>query len=96
MQPLRIVRKPPPSLPVRRPPPPQAVIPGAHRRVLWAGLSLSLRRGESLLIVGPSGCGKTMLLRAIAGLWRSGSGAVRTAPQRQLFFLPQARKPPRL
>ena len=30
-----------------------------------------------LLIQGPSGCGKSSLLRAFAGLWAAGSGAVR-------------------
>jgi len=40
------------------------------------GLSLDLRAGQALLIMGPSGVGKTAVLRAIAGLWRHGSGRV--------------------
>ncbi|GJP30326.1 hypothetical protein CLOM_g740 [Closterium sp. NIES-68] len=40
-------------------------------------LSLTVKQGEHLLIMGPSGSGKTSLLRAVAGLWRSGSGTVR-------------------
>jgi molybdate transport system ATP-binding protein len=34
-------------------------------------------RGELLALVGHSGSGKTTLLRAIAGLWRQGTGLVR-------------------
>ena len=58
-------------------------------RVLIQNLSLSLAPGEGLLIVGVSGCGKSSLLRAIAGLWRSGSGVVRHPPIDDVFFLPQ-------
>lgn len=36
-------------------------------RCLARTLSLSLKRGDTLLIMGPSGCGKSSLLRCIAG-----------------------------
>lgn len=47
--------------------------------------------GQSLLVVGPSGCGKSSLLRAVAGLWQTGGGAVLLpGPERRaVFFLPQ-------
>lgn len=41
------------------------------------------------MITGPSGCGKSSLLRALAGLWRTGSGTVRHPPPQEVFFLPQ-------
>lgn len=39
-------------------------------------LSLQINCNDSLLVTGPSGCGKTSFLRAIAGLWNSGSGTI--------------------
>ena len=39
---------------------------------LW----FQVRDGESLLVMGPSGVGKTSVLRAIAGLWSTGSGTI--------------------
>jgi multiple sugar transport system ATP-binding protein len=39
-------------------------------------LSLSVARGESLVIFGPSGCGKTTLLRLISGTMAAESGRV--------------------
>lgn len=39
-------------------------------------LTLTICKGQNLLVMGASGSGKTSLLRAIAGLWRSGKGTV--------------------
>eukprot|EP00897_Mesotaenium_endlicherianum_P000139 jgi/Mesen1/10125/ME000075S09630 len=58
-----------------------------------SGLSLALRRGESVLVAGPSGCGKTSLMRSIAGLWPLHAGRVSIPPQALgaagLLYLPQ-------
>jgi putative ATP-binding cassette transporter len=58
-------------------------------RMLIKELTLALKPGDGLLITGDSGCGKSSLLRAIAGLWRAGSGVVRHPPLNEVFFLPQ-------
>jgi heme exporter protein A len=43
-------------------------------RAALAGVDLSLRRGESLLVLGPNGAGKTTLLRVLATLLRPSGG----------------------
>ncbi len=58
-------------------------------RLLIKELTLSLKPGDGLLITGDSGCGKSSLLRALAGLWRAGSGVIHHPPLDEMFFLPQ-------
>lgn len=58
-------------------------------RTLVRDLSLHVGPGAGLLVIGPSGCGKSSLLRAMAGLWDSGTGTVMRPRAEQLLFLPQ-------
>jgi vitamin B12/bleomycin/antimicrobial peptide transport system ATP-binding/permease protein len=60
-----------------------------HERTLVESLSLTVERGNHLLIVGVSGGGKSSLLRAIAGLWHAGAGRIVRPPAEQLLFIPQ-------
>jgi putative ATP-binding cassette transporter len=60
-----------------------------YQRTLVKDLSIQVPDHTGLLIVGPSGCGKSSLLRAIAGLWQSGSGTIHRPPLDQILFLPQ-------
>ncbi len=55
---------------------------------LLRGVTFTVERGGSLLIVGPSGSGKTTLLRAIAGIWPFGHGRIRLT-KGQIAFVPQ-------
>jgi putative ATP-binding cassette transporter len=58
-------------------------------RVLMTGVSLEVAPRHGLVIVGASGGGKSSLLRAVAGLWRSGSGTIRRPSLSEMLFLPQ-------
>jgi putative ABC transport system ATP-binding protein len=49
---------------------------GAAAIQVLQGVSMSLRRGELVLLVGPSGSGKTTLLSILAGLMRPSGGVV--------------------
>jgi putative ATP-binding cassette transporter len=62
--------------------------PGGEK-VLARNLSFQLPRHGSLLIMGESGAGKSSLLRTIAGLWQSGTGAIDRPAHKRLMFLPQ-------
>jgi putative ATP-binding cassette transporter len=59
------------------------------KRELVRDLSLVLEPGARLLVVGPSGAGKSSLLRAVAGLWISGSGVIGRPLERGVLFAPQ-------
>ncbi|KAL9227132.1 hypothetical protein vseg_002864 [Gypsophila vaccaria] len=47
-----------------------------EKSTIIADLTLSINEKDHLLITGPSGSGKTSLLRAMAGLWTSGTGKI--------------------
>lgn len=60
-----------------------------REKTLTEHLSFHLPRRGSLLIMGESGAGKSSLLRTIAGLWQSGTGAIDRPAHKHLIFLPQ-------
>jgi len=60
-----------------------------RNRILLHSLDLELKWGEKLLIIGKSGIGKSSLLRAIAGLWTTGSGIIKRPNISDVYFLPQ-------
>ncbi|RDV03215.1 ABC transporter ATP-binding protein/permease [Undibacter mobilis] len=48
-----------------------------------------IQKGERVLVAGESGTGKSTLVRAIAGLWPWGGGAIEIEKGARLFLLPQ-------
>ncbi len=60
-----------------------------YKRLLVRELTVNVKEGEGLVVMGPSGCGKSSLLRAFAGLWRSGTGCIVRPGLEDMMFLPQ-------
>lgn len=60
-----------------------------YERILIKDLSFKLPLGEAVLVVGPSGVGKSSLMRAVAGLWNTGTGCIFRPKREDMMFLPQ-------
>ncbi len=61
----------------------------AHGRAGLEEGGLDVAPGEHVLVTGEPGAGKSTLFRAMAGLWRWGSGRIRMPPRARVMFLPQ-------
>jgi len=46
-------------------------------RIVFEGLTLSVKAGQALTVIGPNGAGKTTLLRCIAGFLPAANGMIR-------------------
>jgi putative ATP-binding cassette transporter len=57
-------------------------------RVLIHDANLTIEPGEKVLVLGESGTGKSTLMRAIAGLWPWGSGAIVVPADVAIAFVP--------
>jgi len=70
-----------------------AVIENLHkaygRRVIYAGLNLTIRRGERWAIMGRNGAGKTTLLKIIAGVLPPDAGEVRLGASLKMGYFAQ-------
>jgi len=60
-------------------------------RTVLNGITFSVERGETLIVMGGSGCGKSVLLRHIIGSFKPTSGSIKifgeettTMPRRNL------------
>ncbi|MDQ3213808.1 MAG: ATP-binding cassette domain-containing protein [Acidobacteriota bacterium] len=70
-----------------------AVIENLHkaygRRVVYDGLSLTIRRGERWCVMGRNGAGKTTLLKMVAGALAPDSGDIRLGASLKLGYFAQ-------
>jgi len=70
-----------------------AVVENLHkaygRRVIYEGMSLTIRRGERWAVMGRNGAGKTTLLKMIAGVLQPDSGSVRLGANLKMGYFAQ-------
>ena len=59
------------------------------RRVVYDGLTLTIRRGERWSVMGRNGAGKTTLLKMIAGALPADSGSIRLGASLQMGYFAQ-------
>jgi ATPase subunit of ABC transporter with duplicated ATPase domains len=59
------------------------------KRILYAGFSLLIRRGERWCVMGKNGAGKTTLLKMIAGTLEPDAGAVRLGASLKMGYFAQ-------
>lgn len=64
------------------------------KKVVFDGLDLVFRDGETVMITGPNGAGKSTLLRLLAGVLKPDSGSIDLGlpgdPRRRTAFLPDS------
>jgi putative ATP-binding cassette transporter len=58
-------------------------------RLMIEDADTAIARGEKVIVKGESGTGKSTLIRAMAGLWPWGSGAILRPPDASIAFMPQ-------
>ncbi len=56
---------------------------------IFNGFSLSMKKGDKLVIAGPNGCGKTTLLKSILGILRPTSGCIHLAQNTRTAYCKQ-------
>jgi ATPase subunit of ABC transporter with duplicated ATPase domains len=70
-----------------------AVLEGIHkrygRRVIYDGLTLTIRRGERWAVMGRNGAGKTTLLKIVAGALEPDAGTVRLGASLKMGYFAQ-------
>lgn len=58
-------------------------------RIMIGEASITIARGEKVLLTGESGSGKSILIRTLAGLWPWGAGMIRWPTGASVAFVPQ-------
>ncbi len=58
-------------------------------RTILKNVSLTVERGQVLVVIGPNGAGKTSLLRVMLGLWPATHGRVTRQRRLRIGYMPQ-------